>query len=101
MPRITFDDARIPRVRSIPTGRKSQPVRHFVLVLTDEEHLRLKRASQGMRGFPHAFQRYPDTCETVIQGRDARRITADIREIFPTAEITKRVPQPGDFIFDH
>lgn len=89
------------RVRKIPRGRRTQPVRHFVLKLTDAQHQILRRASQKMRGFAHPFIRYPDENETIVQGRDADRIMADIRTLFPDIDIDRRVPDAGEYIFNH
>lgn len=88
-------------VRRIPRGTRTQPVRHFVLNLTDEQHRLLRRSSQGMRGFSHPFVRYPDEGETIIQGRNSKRILADLAALFPNIEVEIRVPDAGDYIFDH
>lgn len=98
---MTHSTRPIVRVRKIPRGRRTQPVRHFVLKINDAQHQILRRASQRMRGFAHPFVRYPDEGETIIQGRDADRIMADIRALFPEIDIVRRVPDACDYIYNH
>lgn len=98
---MTYSTQHAAPVRRIPQGRRTQPVRHFVMTLTDEQHQLLRRSSQRFRGFRHPFRRYPDEGETVVQGRDSERILADIAALFPDITVERRVPDRCDYIFDH
>lgn len=87
------------RVKTIPHWRRAQPVKHIHIRLTDEQHAVLKRDANKMRGFKHAFARYPDYHITIIQGRDTGQILSQLKQLFPNVASTIN---PADFyIRDH
>lgn len=75
-------------VKRSPHWKKTAPLLTFKFVLDDLQIQVLRNSSMKMRGFHHSFERDYETKVVTVTGRNRPKITADIKALFPDADIT-------------